>query len=329
MIISNKLNITYSAVMPDGQKFFASIESNIVETEILSYSVSKIINCDKNACRQGEKFCSTITITNNSQTKLYNNFFSVPQPNGANFVEGSVKINGVAYPDYDPIKGFVLPDLAPNELVIIEYELKANKPITTNTITHFGEIQYNVKDPVRGDINYTEQTDNIALDIVENEIKVVKSVNKEFAVKGENLHYTINITNTDSIAKTNVIFKDSIPNGTAFISNSVKINGVGYSVYNPNVGFIIQSLEPNEVLIIEFDVKVTELKTIANFASVTYDSGTSQITTYSNVTQTTINMPNNDNTDYYIIVCDCDCCINCCNCCQCCHYYNCCCNMKY
>lgn len=83
-------------------------------------------------------------------------------------------------------------------------------------------------------------------------------------------------------------------------------------------------MEPNEVLIIEFDVKVTEIKTIANFASVTYDSGTSQITTYSNMAQTIINKSNNDNIDYYIIVCDC-----CRNCCNCCNYYNCCSNIKY
>ncbi len=298
--------------------------SNTVNTENLSESILKISSSDKTLAKEGKIVHNKVVITNNSQTKLYNNFFSVPQPNGASFVEGSVKINGVAYPDYDPIKGFVLPDLAPNEIVIIKYELKANKPITTNTITHFGEIQYSAKDPMRGDIKYTEQTDNIELDIVDKEIVVAKNVDKEFAVKGENLHYTINITNTDSIAKTNVIFKDSIHNGTAFISNSVKINGVGYSVYNPNVGFIIQSLEPNEVLIIEFDVKVTEIKTIANFASVTYDSGTSQITTYSNMAQTIINKSNNDNIDYYIIVCDC-----CRNCCNCCNYYNCCSDIKY
>ena len=47
MIISNKLNITYLIIMPDGETARAITESNTVNTEILSYSVPKIISSEK------------------------------------------------------------------------------------------------------------------------------------------------------------------------------------------------------------------------------------------------------------------------------------------
>ena len=74
MLISNKLNITYNAIMPNGQKSFGNAESNMVNTEILSYSVSKEIHSDKTTIREDENARNTVSITNNSQTKIFNNF---------------------------------------------------------------------------------------------------------------------------------------------------------------------------------------------------------------------------------------------------------------
>lgn len=61
------------------------------------------------------------------------------------------------------------------------------------------------------------------------------------------------------------------------------------------------------------------MKTIANIASITYYSDTTQITTYSNMVQTIIKTPNNNCKRVYYIICDNNCC---CNCCPCCHCYN-------
>ena len=159
-------------------------------------------------------------------------------------------------PDYDPVKGFVLPDLLPNETIIIEYELKANHQIKTDTITHYATLKYTVKDQLRGDVSYTENTEPILVKVISDKIQLIKSVDKLFAVRGENLHYTINIINVGNVTKTDMLFKDPIPYGTTFVQNSVKMNGVVYPAYNPTNGFVISSLAPSEVLNIEFDVKV-------------------------------------------------------------------------
>ena len=41
MLIPNKITVTYDAISPDGKKYSEKTESNAVNTEILTYSVSK------------------------------------------------------------------------------------------------------------------------------------------------------------------------------------------------------------------------------------------------------------------------------------------------
>ena len=77
--------------MPDGSTAHADTSSNTVSTEILTYSVSKTIRSDKTAVKDGETIRNTVTIANNSATKISDGLFSVPQPDGAGFVAGSVK----------------------------------------------------------------------------------------------------------------------------------------------------------------------------------------------------------------------------------------------
>ena len=100
-------------------------------------------------------------------TKLFDHRFAVPRPDGGNYVAGSVKVNGIAQPSYDPVTGFPLPDPNPGETVEIEYEIKANDPMTTTPITQFTTLNYTVNDPVRGNAEYSENTDKILLNIME------------------------------------------------------------------------------------------------------------------------------------------------------------------
>ena len=110
---------------------------------------------------------NAVTLTNKSAAKLFLNFFKISQPNGANYVAGSVKINGTAQPDYNPITGFALPDINPDETVVIEYEIKAEKP-TKTPATHFATFDYTVNDPARGNVNYSENTDILSLKVIDN-----------------------------------------------------------------------------------------------------------------------------------------------------------------
>lgn len=256
MIIPNQSNITFNYVFPDGATQTGELDSNIVNTEILTYSVPKVKTGDKTFMQEGETSVHTVTITNNSQTQLFNNVFKDQMTAGASYVPGSVIVNGVAQPTYDPIAGFALPAINPGAAATISYTIKADNPLTTTPVTDFANLSYSVNDPERGTVNFNENTNTVAVEIISNRLTNVKSVDKVFAVQGDNLHYTSTITNTGTIAKTDIVFKDPIPVGTTFVAGSVKINGVIYPAYNPATGFPLPNLAPSEVATVEFDVKV-------------------------------------------------------------------------
>ncbi len=166
MLIPNKITVTYDATSPDGKKYSEKTESNAVNTEILTYSVSKEIRSDKTAVRAGETVRYTATLTNDSAAELFDIFFRVPQPENASFVTGSVKINKTAQPSCNPITGFYIPDINTGETVVIEYAIKAEKP-TATPATQFATFDYTVNDPVRGNAEYSENTDKILLNVME------------------------------------------------------------------------------------------------------------------------------------------------------------------
>lgn len=256
MIIPNQSHITFNYVLPDGETLEGKADSNIVKTEILTYSVPKVKSSDKTFLQEGETAQQTITVTNNSAANLFDLVFKDTMTDGASHEAGSVIVNGTAQPTYDPVAGFPLPDLASGESATVQYTVRANNPMTSPTVTNYATLNYSVDDPVRGVTPFEENTNTVELAVVSNRISVVKSVDKTFAVKGDTLHYTSVVTNTGSLDKTELFFTDAIPAGTSFTAGSVKIDGTAYPGYNPQTGFSLPDLAPGEETKVEFDVTV-------------------------------------------------------------------------
>ena len=131
MNISNQANATYNAVPPNQPGVPGSLTSNTVNTEVLSDVIKRVMTTDKTFAKEGETVHTTVTITNNSSAVLTPAYIINQAPDGASFVEGSTKMNGVAVPA-DPVLGVTLPVLNPGESVTVEYDMKINSPSTVN-----------------------------------------------------------------------------------------------------------------------------------------------------------------------------------------------------
>ena len=256
MIIPNQSNIAFNYVLPDGQTIAAELDSNIVTTEILTYSVPKVKSGDKTFLQEGETSQHTVVITNNSQTQLFNLELRDNMSNGATYVGGSVTVNGVSQPSYDPVAGFPLPALDPGQSVTVTYTIQANNPMTQSPVTNYATLDYTVDDPLRSNVNFSENTNTVSVQIISNRITNVKSVDKAYAIKGDMLHYTSVITNTGSLLKSDLVFTDPIPAGTTFVAGSVTVDGVSYPAYNPAAGFPLPDLAVGDSVTVEFDVTV-------------------------------------------------------------------------
>ena len=140
MIIYNQSNVTFDSVLPDQSVKSGEQTSNRVQTEILTYAVSRVKSSDKAFLDEGENARQKIVVTNNSGTALTQMNFRDQMSPGASYVAGSVAVNGVAQPTYDPYAGFALDDMAPGGSSTVEYSIRSNAPKTNDVVTNSGAV---------------------------------------------------------------------------------------------------------------------------------------------------------------------------------------------
>lgn len=104
---------------------------------------------------------------------------------------------------------------------------------------------------------------------------LTKTVDKGYGAAGDTLTYTVAITNNGNFSSGNVIFVDTIPTNTTFISNSFKINGVTQVGVNPQSGANIGSFSVGASATISFQVQIngalTTPTTVINSSYVGYN----------------------------------------------------------
>lgn len=85
---------------------------------------------------------------------------------------------------------------------------------------------------------------------------IVKLVDKAIANIGDNLTYTITITNVGLTSLTNVIFSDDIPNGTEYVVGSFQVNGspATPTITGDTLSYTIPTILPPGTAIVSFSV---------------------------------------------------------------------------
>lgn len=100
--------------------------SNPVAVYIISREISNIKSVDKAFAVKGDILTYTSVIKNTGSIPVTDVVFEDEIPAGTTFVSGSVYIDGVNYPSYDPQIGFDLPDLAVGQSVTVEFDVTVN-----------------------------------------------------------------------------------------------------------------------------------------------------------------------------------------------------------
>ncbi|MEG0329532.1 MAG: hypothetical protein RR602_02965 [Longicatena sp.] len=117
--------------------------------------------------------------------------------------------------------------------------------------------------------------------------KFTKTVDKEYADKGDILTYTVTIDNPNDVALNNVLMSDPTPAGTTYIGNLLV--SAPYSGTSPATGLTITTINPNSSVTISWQVQVNahmQVAQVNNSASISIPGGTSGNT---NVVSTKIN----------------------------------------
>lgn len=256
MIIYNSAKVDYNYTLPDQSTVPAESVSNVVQTENLNDAVLRTKASDKLFMREGEQSTQTIVITNNSAVKMIEVFLKDFMTSGGKYIDGTVTVNGTSQPTYDMKAGIPLPDLNPAEIATITYIIEAGAITPEQNIVNDAALAYSVMDPARGKADFAARTNLVTVPVIRDSMTVVKSVDKNYATKGDTLTYTSVVTNTGTLTQSDLVFKDAAPAGTTFVPDSVTVDGVLKPGFNPATGFALKNLAQGESTTVVFSVTV-------------------------------------------------------------------------
>ena len=124
--VLNIARVNYSFNPFEGYTVNTSVNTNIVSVYIILEDLSIVKSVDKAATLKGDELTYTSTITNTGTLPIINIFFTDNVPVETQFVEGSVTINSISEPTFDPNVGFNIGNLVPSQSVEVSFKVVIN-----------------------------------------------------------------------------------------------------------------------------------------------------------------------------------------------------------
>ena len=250
--LNNGQTITNKALV-DGEET-NEVTHRYIEA-IISQEKSVELETDAGYSLEGEKIVYKITVTNDGD--LEKNVVIKDQiPEGTTFVQGSIKENDVVNPDYnqDSLTNGITVNVPKRGQTTVSFEVTVNElpqGEVTKTITNTASVDDNNTNTVNTTVNkpFVEYR------------KLSSPANNTDVEVGNEITYTIELKNTKGTAPTTVNVKDTIPTGTTFVPNSIKIAGEGsqYTETNLQEGINVD-LDAGQEKTLEFKVTVQDVE---------------------------------------------------------------------
>ena len=213
---------------------------------------------------EGQTLTYTITVKNDGNLAK-DVIIKDTIPDGTTFVQGSIKENDVAKSEYNQeslINGITVnvPEKGQTTLSfeVIVKELQQEE--FTKTITNTASVD-----------GKNTNTTNTTVNKPFLEFKKLSSpANNTNVIEGTEITYTIELKNTKGTAPATVNVKDTIPEGTEYVEDTIRVDGVdlGYNISDLTQGMKI-NVDAHSTRNVTFTVKVKDLengKTIKNQA---------------------------------------------------------------
>lgn len=244
----------------DGSTF--STLSNSVTTTLnyLVLTSSKTVN--KTSGNIGDILTYTIPISNLGNGTATNVIFLDTIPSGTTLISNSFKQDGTVISGSPSFPGITLPNsIGVNKTTTVTFQVQITAAPNPNPIPNTASAfsTYTIDSTTTPNITGTSSTNTNTVNTSVNFASlsgITKFVDKSFANCGDTITYTIVIPNSGTVTAQNIVFKDTIPNGTSFVSNSVFINGSQQTNAFPGSGVTIPNIAPGATATLTFSVIV-------------------------------------------------------------------------
>lgn len=201
----------------------------------------------------GQTVTYTVTVKNTGELNAVGVSLSDIMTVGPALVAGSIKVNGAPQAGGFPV---TLPDIAPGQTVIVTYQYVSDSLPAVNPAVDRAQVGYTFYPFPDTPVTRTVSSPPVSVLVLSENLKAVKSADRDYAVKGDIITYTSVLTNDSNITLENAVFADPTPIGTAFVAGSVTVDGVSRPSANPAAGFTLGDLAPSQVVTVVFRVIV-------------------------------------------------------------------------
>ncbi|MCC2496832.1 DUF11 domain-containing protein, partial [Bacillus cereus] len=273
--ITNVASIQYAFIVdPASPPVTGTINSNSASTQINNATVTTVLQANRSIVSIGDVITYTATLTNTGNFPANSVLLINGVPEGALFVPNSVTLNGISLPDASPTLGIPVGIIAPGDSATITFQFLASSIPPQGAIINQALTSYTyIVDPSQPPVTATSSSNTVNTAVVDASLSVIKSTDSLVQSTDGIITYTVVVQNNGNTTANTVTLTDLVPEGTAFIPNSVTINSVSVPGADPNVGIPLNSITPSEIVTVTFQVIVQSIPSvnpISNTARIDY-----------------------------------------------------------
>ncbi len=176
--LNNNAITTFNYIVnPNNVPVTNTTTTNTVKTTVQNDNVIAFKSADVTNALPGQTLTYTITITNSGNVTIEDLLAIDAVPIDTTFVAGSVTINGINQPNENPENGITLGNLAPNEFVIITFQVTISSSTLQSTINNDASVSYTVIiDPTKPPITITKQTNTVTTTVIDPMVRIEKQL---------------------------------------------------------------------------------------------------------------------------------------------------------
>ncbi|WP_339260754.1 hypothetical protein MKZ12_12990 [Paenibacillus sp. FSL R5-0713] len=246
---------SYSFLSPDGRTITGSLASNTLTIPVTLPNVSVVKNATVTDVAVGETFTYSVVTTNGGIQTINNAVLTDSLPTGLTFVPGSVVVRGVNVTAANPASGIALGTLTAGSSATVTFQVNVQSLPTAGSFVNRAAVSYS-----SGAFTGISNSNSITTPVYQPVITINKSANETNATLGDQLVFTLLVSNSGNIAA-QVSVTDTIPSGLTFIPDSVTVNGSARPGVSPLTGITLGSLLPGGSATVVFRTSLTTLPT--------------------------------------------------------------------